>query len=334
MKRSIAVGLGFVWVLSACDDPPPPPPPRDGGARDAGVDAFVEPCGSIDDGQVGGPCEDDADCGGMGAVCLDEDDGYRPGGFCTRPCLTDTECGPANQCASLVAVADVEPARDGGVAPPRLCMPRCCDEARCAPGFLCHDIFAGFFELGRVACIPGDPDSRDGDACTGAYECNASSICLAGVDAPGGVCVTIDCTPGDDSTCAPGGDAVCGEPPGFARTACADTCLLDADCRVAEGYRCHPTSRLCFHPRTGDACAVDADCGVSPRRCEPAPAFPGGYCSMPCASTEDDCGSDHLCHVPGGGAPPFCVRACEPDGDDCRAGYVCTPILGGNACLP
>ena len=312
-----------------------PVPDFDAAIPDAGTpDATV--CAAPAFGEIGGACDDDGDCGTAG-FCLDETEGgdgptFPATGICTRGCANDAECGDSASCSITIGGGGVV----AGGGPGRLCFADCCAGDTCADGFLCQRSLFAFIDLGIDACLPADATATDGDACESFADCNASSVCQSNpFNAPGGVCLTIGCTIGDDATCAPGGDATCvslGGTPG-----CLDTCTLTSDCRDGEGYTCQTfgPGSFCVYvvAEVGDACTGPTDCGPAPWECLMGASFPGGYCGADdCDPTDEStCPQDAICYDPGGGDPLFCARACDLGDPMCRGGYTCTDLGGGTA---
>ncbi len=281
-------------------------------------------------GEIGGPCAADTDCGNpaTGFFCIDEGEGWPAAGFCTRMnCATQEDCGPGAFCAHLTGGG-------GGEGPPEyMCLPDCCDGDVCPTGALCQDRLLGMFDLDGSACLPGDGEAADGDPCDGMQDCNADSMCQAGLDAPGGMCVTFGCEVGNDATCNGGACVPAGD-----FTICLATCTPDGgECRESEGYHCMPAGYfgVCGHARVGDPCTANADCGVTPWSCRTGD--PGGYCTAsPCTIGDPaTCTENSFCYSPSAG-DDYCITPCPTPGtsDGCRPGYLCTTTSEGNGCLP
>ncbi len=277
----------------------------------------------------------------LGLMCLDEtvDPSLPPNGYCTATCTSDVDCGWDSFCS---------PPLGGGI---RLCFQRCLtDAAGCAgaPERVCGDLLGGFLDTGQRGCFPGDPTALDGDACAGFAECNANSTCfLNDFELPGGYCVTVGCTVGDDSTCAPGGDGICINADGT--PLCIDACTAPTECRTGEGYLCamppgFPASACLFpHQDAGSACGSAGQCGAagSAWDCLMGATFPGGYCSGAIgtcdAADPDTCPSNSVCYDPTpampGNGDHFCAATCDPMAtpSSCREaeGYVCDMIAPG-----
>src|SRR5690606_1692380 len=131
-----------------------------------------------------------------------------------------------------------------------------------------------------------------GAPCESFADCGPGQLCANNeFEAPGGACLTVGCTVGDDATCAAGGDGVCVAAAGV--TLCGDGCLVTTDCRAAEGYQCviNPGSRnLCafVHARPGAACNGDDGCAAGgPWVCLRGAGFPGGYCAGVACDPDD-----------------------------------------------
>lgn len=316
---------------------------------DARVDAVPDAnCPLRTQGEVGGPCAADSQCAfGPSTTddfCLNDTlggIGWPATGYCIANydnCFTDANCGAGNIC---VTISDP-------TGPFRACMPACgTGSCVCPNGQVCSNNLAAN-PMDKMACIPGNTSAIDGDPCMGFGECDLSSICRSEpTEYPNGQCMQIGCTVGMDTTCTSGGDGHCANP-GFvnAGNGCLDRCLVDGDCRVADGYKCFDgggsIGRYCRHPQTGDACAVDTDCGpANTWDCRTGVGFLGGYCTLQAAcnpANGSGCQSgSSLCYdPPGGGAgDAYCVDRCTGVAQGtCRTGYLCTPgISGASGCV-
>jgi hypothetical protein len=191
---------------------------------------------------------------------------------------------------------------------------------------------------------PAKPDATplpaDGDACTDAGDCAASSVCSDNpFESPGGYCVTVGCTVGDDSTCAPGGDGVCVDSDPFDGNPaiCVDRCGSPGECRESEGYTCVSigvgvSGCLSDHAGAGSGCGNDSQCGRSPWECVTDDGFPGGYCgATDCSTDPDSCPAGMFCALVAGDT--YCIEPCNSFiGDvDCRflEGYECADFGSG-----
>ena len=329
-------------VLGACGDNIKPGSSVDAADPDASVDAIPldANCPARAQGLVGGPCTMDSQCdsatGAGDGICLTASlggIGWPAIGYCVTDydgCTMDSECGSGNVCVTIN-----DP--DGAF---RACMPACgTGECACANGQACSNNLSGS-AMDKMACIPANPASVDGAPCTGFGECDINSICRNDpAEFPGGQCVQIGCTVGNDATCTSGGDGHC-TMPGFVSvgTGCVDRCNVDADCRVAEGYKCFDaggaTGKYCRHPQTGDVCTTDTDCGdANVWNCRTGAGFPGGYCTPQAACnpvTGGGCAAgSSVCYDPTGGdaSDAYCVDRCSGAGQGtCRASYTCTQV--------
>jgi hypothetical protein len=292
-------------------------------------------------GEVGGACDDHADCdsanGSADGFCYETGtlgtEILPPEGYCTLDdgsgtfCDTDADCGAGNVCATDT------------VNNYKFCIPDCtCPQDVCPPNQACFDSFFGI-ALDKQGCVPGNADAVDGDPCAGFYECNDYSGCTNDFEFPGGVCARFGCTVGDDTTCH-GGHCidVTGETP-LSGTLCVDTCSNDNDCRTAEGYVCFDPGAepsYCRHPHAGDACDNAADCGGGLWQCYGVTdGFVGGYCAQegcPFGGTSMGCSSGTACANPSTGAN-YCADRCDASDvgtqGRCRTGYMCQDADGG-----
>ncbi len=312
-------------VTSGADAPPPGTPDAAPADTDA-APVCTAPTGSA----VGAPCTGDSDCGGgPDEFCLDETGGWPGAGYCTRVCSNDGACGADARCSA--------PIGDAGT---RVCFATCCGAGDCGrAGMACSGTLAGS-DLGFRACLPGDPTAGDGDPCGSFGECAPSSVCSDNpFESPGGYCVTIGCTLGDDSTCAPGGDGVCVDADPFdgQPAICVDRCSSTGDCRASDGYECTFIAigvQACIydHRDVGAACGSDSACGDPPWECVTDDGFPGGYCGATgCTGAPDTCPGGAFCA--GIGGDTYCIEPCTPGaGDlDCRfiEGYECADFGSG-----
>ncbi len=351
MRTALAFA-SLALFLAACGDNLHPETDLDAAEIDAAppVDATVDTppdanCPLRAPGLVGGPCTTDGQCdttsGAGDGFCLNATlggIGWPAAGYCVTRlgvCTMDSQCGSGNLCVTI---------NDPGGAF-SACMPGCgaapCD---CSNGQACSDNLAGN-TMNKNACIPGNRSSIDGDACTGFGECDLNSICRSDTaEHPGGQCIQIGCTIGNDATCTAGGDGHCASP-GFvsAGAGCLDQCVTDANCRTAEGYKCFDaggaTGRHCRHPQAGDACAADVDCGDPGLwDCRTGAGFPGGYCTLQAgcnATNGTGCsGGSSLCFDPPGTDTPYCVDRCTGAAQGtCRASYTCTTMGTAAGCI-
>jgi hypothetical protein len=311
-------------------------PTQDPNTNPSGCVACAAPAA----GEIGGPCVNDTECDSAPAagdgLCLRGAIGARvwPAvGYCTNKvgvCVEDVDCGAGNVCATLQGAS--------------LCL-RACAVADCVcPGDqLCANTL-GSDALDKDACLPGDAAAVDGDPCASFGDCSEGSACLVDGDLeyPGGQCMQVGCTLGNDATCTHGTDSKCVDPgllPSV--TGCVDGCAIDADCRIAEGYRCvdagGPTGRFCRHPQVGDACAAVADCGPDVTwSCLIGASFLGGMCTLdgacPTAGSSTGCTSgSSVCTDPAAGSN-HCVDACPgplETRSTCRMTYRCRDVDPG-----
>ena len=316
----------------------------DAAEGDASIDASIDGsppdanCPARLQGVVGGPCTTDTQCdssaGAADGICLTAalgGIGWPAEGYCITKydgCTTDADCGDGNTC---ITIDDPKGAFSA-------CLPACgSGTCACPNNQVCADNLAGS-EMNKTACIPGNQAARDGDPCSGFGECDVNSICRNDpAEYPNGQCMQVGCTIGNDATCTSGGDGHCADP-GFvsAGAGCLDRCVVDSDCRQADGYKCFDggaaTGKYCRHPQTGDACTTEADCGDPALwDCRTGAGFPGGYCTLrqACNATNGTGCSpgSSVCYDPPGTAEPYCVDRCTGAAQGtCRTGYACTPV--------
>jgi hypothetical protein len=275
---------------------------------------------------IGQHCPTDTECA-PGLHCLDASTGWPASGYCTKGCTMDATCGPGAFCSPQ------DPLGGGG-----FCIATCGGCA--AADRVCTSIVsgtAGATPLSQDGCLPGIPATPEGTACTNQFGCGPDQRCYTNpFDFPGGYCVTLGCTVGDDATCAAAGDGACVPPlapdpvviplPATSFTTCLDGCTSPADCRTDEGYICDGGRCVIPHAAPGAACAADAQCGPPPWQCLTGPGFPGGYCAAstcdPGSGTGCPLGSQCLWDE------EWCAAVCTSTAD-CRPGYTCTPTQPG-----
>ena len=334
MKLSLLISMVFVFGCgdnlgggSAGSDG------GNGGSGDGGgdgPDASTIQCDPPAAGAPGSACTAPEDCDSADEAgdgrCLNAEQrevNWPETGYCVRICGEDaTDCGEGTTCF----------AQEG--APMVLCMPLCCEEIACASGLACSTLFLGE-EIGAAVCLPGDQSAADGTPCDSVADCDVNSNCVPDQTGDSGVCTTVGCTVGDDTTCAPGGDGTCvdEEPP-----ICLDPCEASEDCQTADGQRCDPEDMFCRHSVIGDPCEADGECGQTPWDCltEADDDHPDGYCTIPCG---DGCPDGTVCNddLLGGGLDPHCVEACTL-ADGCpREGYSCLDVSSSGilrGCVP
>lgn len=256
----------FLFALSvaasfatACDGTP---------VADAGMEPDAGP--PLMPSELFGPCVEDWQCPGVGAVCRTDADGW-PGGYCTVPCEDRTPCdyrGVYHHCATREGETQaycerrclngIDCGREvytcAGELPPSggVCVGVCSTDDHCGAGTVCNT-FSG-------QCVPegtAPTGSVTGEACGQPEDCQ-SGQCIQELTEDGvptgwigGYCVgncilpsgynTSSFFSGDalpQGTCA--GDAVC-IPAGGAMSrgdlgTCYDQCTGDGDCRP--GYGC------------------------------------------------------------------------------------------------
>jgi hypothetical protein len=320
MNPRTALSLSLLFASACVATEPPAPTPELGSACDEHTDSDSEL------GAGNGFCYR----GALGGSMIFPDHGY-----CTvddgtgAVCATDEDCPDGGHCASIEGY--------------RLCLPACGEGGACPEGQACFDRFGGLL-LDKPVCLPGSDQAADGDACNGIEDCNASSQCFLDPEHPGGYCSAFSCTVGTDEGCH-GGRCIAYDEGVVGGTVCVAPCVLDGDCRSAEGYVCHdpdgagPSAGYCRSPHIGDACAEPEDCGAD-WTCRTGAGWPDGYCTVTSCATpgsSEGCGPGAVCAGVGGANQ--CVDRCPTIGapDTCRGGYTCQDVGvasgNGGACL-
>ena len=286
---------------------------------------------------LGHDCPMGNECG-PGQICLSSklDKSLPAGGYCTKPCANDPDCGGDAFCGPPLP----------GIG--SLCFPNCGPNGTCtAQNRVCGRRLNGTVDLVKTACLPGNPTAKDGSACSSFGDCNRNQVCQNNpFEAPGGACITIGCSPGDNTTCSPaaGNTGLC-LVAGANLDICLPTCAMDSDCRTLDKFSCVDVSgqgkgpNICafVHNRPGAACKADTQCSAAGTawRCLMGTAFPNGYCgaALGACNPKDglSCPEHAGCFDPTPNKPgdEFCAALCNADGD-CRMadGYRCLPIDG------
>jgi hypothetical protein len=258
-------------------------------------------------GNVGAACSSPAECTGAADVCIPDQPGFLPGGYCTSACMpTDPDSCPTGSTCIEVGMGqafcfqECDPAAtarecragygcaDNFMAlPANVCVGGCFDPSDCAAGQMC-DRTGG--ALGAGACY--DPAATLGGACETDGDCPMGGTCQdeAAGGWPGGACIAGGCDVETNMGCDAGAQCI---PGGFGGV-CVEGCATDGDCRAE--YACRPSPTYPDRTYCAPACASDSECTVA------------GYV---CNTTLGTC------------APPF---------DDARLGQSCSfrePCEGG-----
>lgn len=287
--------------------------------------------GTMGNGDAGGACTTDADCGAPGyGFCIAESlDSDFIDGYCATAieCSTGT-CGGDNVCIPLF--------QDGTTA----CIDGCTTDGDCRTGYSCQDISQN--SSGVLTCLPAPVPvtGETGIACMSDADCDAEETCLSEDDGFSGGYCTRQCQA--DAECPTG--SFCS-----AFGVCADSCsAATPDCRP--GYLCGDFDGGgedgCWRAATGPGaigatCTSGSDCaGGFDGFCisEAGNGWDEGYCTLNCA-TDNDCGAGAHCGFIGQSGQGVCVLDCA-DSMACRgngtAGYLCSDADedGSNECAP
>lgn len=291
--RTLALAPTFLLALLAaagCDDSTPVETP----------DAQVLPAS-----ELFGPCVDDSQCPGEGAVCRRDEAGY-PRGYCTVPCDDRTPCdafGSYHHCVQRTGEERSyceQRCRNGldcgrtaytcvGELPPSggLCIGVCSDDSQCSEGLVC--------DRWAATCVA--PGSERTGAATG-EPCEGEDTCRSG-----------ECLPEVNAT---------GVPTGWVGGSCSGNCILPA------GYSSNFFFSGTLLPRAGCAGETDVcfpssslsegDLGLCLRGCtSPADCRPGFSCVTQFQTTGGSASFDNgVC------LPIDCSRTACPDGYRCR----------------
>jgi hypothetical protein len=180
-------------------------------------------------------------------------------------------------------------------------------------------------------CFPYDPITdhwKDGycSADCARNPCPANSSCFGDFSASGSKVCLKDCRPGFgdcrfDYSC---------EPLGSGRGRCVPSCHDDKEC---QGGLCRSCDGLCVRPgkplaTVGDPCSAHTDCpagGVC------RSDFPGGLCTLSCATKCTPCPQGSSCLSSGKTGELLCFKQCAAP-SDCRGGFGCFQERGGSGC--
>jgi hypothetical protein len=300
---------------------------------------MAEPDASVPltDHSAGKGCKRDADC--PGGRCASElhiasasQASAAMGGYCTRACDSDSQCGERGECS-------VPAGEEAGE-----CLGNCKREADCRDGYTCVGAggVSGISISGTCQPMARAGNLRGavvGDACGSDGDCPGGE-CLRttplGMKFPNNYC-SARCF--EDAQCGDGGACLVFAGSGDAGH-CYAHCSSDADC-TREDYRCrrlgsdlmacYPAPAPLPNNTAGNPCTSDQDCGGAMGSCattlplgimfadQVAPA-PGGYCTQPC-SLDSECGDGAQC-ISAGVTGGLCMSRCSAEAD-CREGYAC-----------
>ena len=137
------------------------------GDGDGDTGGLCDPTPSSWDPWIGGPCNDDLDCGYDGGVCLREDEGW-PCGTCSLPCelyCPDVPDAPETFCVDQQLVDPFAPTLGACL---QRCDPLLLPDGGCRPGYSCG-LVERFNEPGthEAVCLPVEiapPKSECGQA--------------------------------------------------------------------------------------------------------------------------------------------------------------------------
>lgn len=203
----------------------------------------------------------------------------------------------------------------------------------------------------HYACTDADGDSStecyatgDGTGVVGAA-CTSTASCAGGVNAicetPAGGWKNGYCTVGCDATHPCGTGSTCID----AVNECLATCSSDADCR-GNGYGCVDAgggTKVCSNlsngtGQVGDACTGLWDCAGGTFGLCILSGYPGGCCSVLCASGQATCASGTTCIANSDiiAGESFCYKDCS-SAAQCRTDYACkapTSAVTSLECAP
>jgi len=320
--------LGALGALGGCSDAAVATPVNDmtvAAPADLAVRDLAEAGDLLTPLGIGQECLQGTECP-AGLLCLGAhlDPQLPPRGYCTRACQNDPDCGAGAFCGPPI-----------GTVGQNLCWLRCGAGGTCDnPDHVCGRRLNGFLDLVNQACLLGNASAKEGAPCLTFGDCNRNQTCATNpFEAPNGICATVGCSVGDDTTCLPGNNAHCLD---FSSgpAVCLPGCTDAKDCRQNEGYVCAmPLSlpRFCSfsHRPVGAACAMGGDCGPgnTPWKCLVTQSLPDGYCTgIGCTPTDQSsCPTRSSCIVIDG-VGSFCGADCQQDKDCLTVGMRQTPL--------
>lgn len=208
-----------------------------------------------------------------------------PGGYCTRRCISDSDCGAGAECAiGIGLIGEAE----------NICMATCTgagSQGSCRSGYRCVDVYG---DGSQVVCMPpvnvfdaGTPASPglEGSACSSNASCmppNTGFCNMSGQGFPSGSC-SADCSMGNGTFC--GSNGVCNLERVAANDGLGDLAL----------GRCYESCTSQPDGGTNGTCRAGYFC--SPYS---GTFGGGGFCKPRCDSANfPGCGAD-TCDVPSG----------------------------------
>ena len=265
-------------------------------------------------GQVGSPCPSGS-CGGA-LTCV----GAAAKASCTKGCdpAVANSCPVGFSCKASTDVAGSAASCFFGGDAAILVGAPCTNGSRdCGPGGQCipYDSLADQWRAGYCT------------ASCGANPCPANASCYdLDVGGKGRFCMK-DCRPGFGD--CRGGYAC--EPLSNGKGRCRPACDTDSDC--VPGATCRSCDGLCVSlgkagGNVGDPCATDGDCptGGFCRK-----DFPGGLCTLSCATRCTACPQGSVCLNSGPTGEKLCFKGCSAPAD-CRSGFGCFQDRSGSGC--
>jgi hypothetical protein len=264
--------------------------------------------------QIGDPCSSGTDCNA--AACITElEDGWA-GGYCSRSCLGDGDCGTGNHCAYR------------GTTGRGVCMKGCSANSDCRAGYECWDIDSS----GSNECAPaGSGSGAVGAACSSSADCvgGRGGLCATQAhDFKNGYCTVTSCS--STRSCPSGSHCAFRDSSG--NGSCVADCTSNAQCR-ADGYLCFDADGAspseCWPAGTGNgaigaACTEQWECsGGRYGYCGKEPDWPSGYCLVECTSGTGTCPSGSECVPFAPTTQSYCLDRCA-SAAECRTGYRCT----------
>ncbi len=273
---------------------------KDGGMPDSGTDAGTD-AGTGGTLPIGEPCTQSAQCASNLCRIVNF-----PGGYCTRACSSDGECGAGATCG-------IDPHN----APARICLKTCAQAGTpsgCRPDYVCEK---RAHPAGTPACVPGCTSVVN---CGGASACDARGFCCGN---EGFACCGGSTCNGPGTGC--GTEGYCQPMAGGVGAACTG----DGDCQsndcITQQANGSWSGGYCTLQCGGQSCPSGAVCSTG---------FSTAICLDTCAQagSQSDCRQGYVCDL--GWAPgAVCVYACTSASQcsangtvGCQGGFCCGQV--------
>ena len=296
---SFMCDAGLQCLFGVCQPEATQDAGHDAGTPDAGMqDAGTPDAGSGGTLPIGEPCTQSAQCASNVCRIINF-----PGGYCTRTCTTNAECGAGATCGT-----------DPANASARICLKTCAEAGTtsgCRPDYVCEK---RAHPNGTPACVPGCTSQV---SCSGASACDSRGFCcgLSGFACcEGSTCTEAGTGCGTDGYCEPMAGGV------------GAACTGNGDCQT--GFCQQQTSGLW----TGGYCTLQCGAQSCPSGSVCSTGFSTAICLDACAQagSQSDCRPGYVCDL-GWGPGATCVYACTSSSQcgsnvSCQGGFCCGQV--------